>query len=259
MMEMDIKVAVCQFDITWENTTANLQYLTDCLKEMDHDTDVLILPEMFHCGFSMSPASNAQINGGAVLEWMQMIAKTYAVAIIGSVVVKEGDDFINRLYMVQQEQVDYYDKRHLFAMGKEHLHYRQGTNRLIVNLKGWKFCPLICYDLRFPVWSRNRQNEYDVLVYIANWPSSRSEVWNALLKARAIENQSYVIGVNRIGKDRTLSYVGDSQVIDSKGQVVHNQLNAPGLFYVNLNRDALDDFRSKFPVWRDGDEFELLV
>lgn len=256
---MDIKVAVCQFDIEWENTDANLQHLSGCIKSMDKDTDVLILPEMFHCGFSMSPAVNGQVNGGVVLEWMKTIADTYSMAVMGSVVVKEDNNFVNRLYVVQPGQVDYYDKRHLFTMGDEHLHFKKGTNRLIVDIKGWKFCPLICYDLRFPVWSRNRHNEYDVLVYVANWPASRSEVWNALLKARAIENQSYVIGVNRIGKDRILSYMGDSQVIDSKGLVIHNQLNQSGLFYVNLDKGELDDFRSKFPVWRDGDEFELLV
>ncbi len=256
---MDIKVAVCQFDIIWEDTRANLQYLTDCLMELEEDTDVLVLPEMFHCGFSMSPEQVAQIDGGKVLEWMQQMAGLYDIAVIGSVVVKTGDDFVNRLYVVQKEVVEYYDKRHLFTMGQEHLHYKKGERRLLVEIKGWRFCPLICYDLRFPVWSRNRDNEYDVLIYVANWPASRREVWNILLKARAIENQSYVIGVNRIGKDASLNYAGDSQVLDAKGQLVSSCQSDSGVFYVNLSKTELNEFRTKFPVWNDGDDFELLV
>ncbi|WP_439185330.1 amidohydrolase [Carboxylicivirga taeanensis] len=255
---MELKVGVFQYDIVWEDTEANLSYLTDNLRHIDKDTDVLILPEMFHCGFTMSPALNAQHEGGRVLKWMQQAAGEYNLAVMGSVVVESANQFYNRFYVVTKEDVKWYDKRHLFTMSDEHLHYQSGNERLIVDIKGWRFCPLICYDLRFPVWSRNKSKAYDVLVYVANWPATRNHVWDTLLKARAIENQSYVIGVNRIGTGQNLNYIGNSQVVNAKGQVVLNLSNKCGIFYVSLKRTELEAFREKFPVLDDADEFELL-
>lgn len=255
---MDLKVAGLQFDIAWERTQINLDYLSGKLKDLEAGVDVLILPEMFHCGFTMAPAKVAQVDGGEVLEWMKQTAAEYDMAIIGSVVVKTKDAFVNRLYVVNEGGVSWYDKRHLFTMGGEHLHYQQGYSRLTVDIKGWRFCPLICYDLRFPVWSRNMGSDYDVLVYVANWPASRQAVWEALLPARAIENQSYVIGVNRVGHDDGLDYSGGSQVVDARGKVVVNNLDEVGFFYINLSRKELSAFREKFPVLKDADNFELL-
>ncbi|MBS2213207.1 amidohydrolase [Carboxylicivirga mesophila] len=254
---MNIKIALLQFDIAWEDTGYNLKYLTKALMNLEEDTDVLILPEMFHCGFSMAPENNDQVDGGEVLEWMKNTANELGIAIMGSAIVQVQNKYFNRLYVVHDGTVNWYDKRHLFTMGEEHMHYQRGLERLIIEVKGWRICPLICYDLRFPVWSRNTGHYYDVLVYVANWPAARRDVWNTLLKARAIENQSYVIGVNRIGKDNQLEYAGDSQAINARGQVALNCGDQEGLFYVILNRVELDVFRTKFPVLGDADEFSL--
>lgn len=255
---MDLKVAVVQFDIKWEDTEGNIKYLTNCLKDLSSDTDLVVLPEMFHCGFSMSTQNTAQKERGQVLQWMQSVAQLHDVTIMGSVVVDKGNGVVNRLYVVDGEKVSWYDKRHLFTMGGEHLHYKKGQNRLIVNVKGWKICPLICYDLRFPVWSRNKgEDEYHLLIYVANWPESRIGVWDILLKARAIENQSYVIGVNRIGNDKSLTYNGHSQVIDAKGSIQLDMGDNNAIAYVVLKKIELMQFRAKFPVLNDGDLFEI--
>ncbi|WP_430815871.1 amidohydrolase [Carboxylicivirga sp. RSCT41] len=256
---MDLKVAVVQFDIIWEDTEANLSYLTNQFEKLDADTDLVVLPEMFHCGFSMSAQKNVQEDGGDVLQWMRQMSTRYSIALIGSVVVGTDGGVTNRLYVVEGDKVASYDKRHLFTMGGEHLYYQKGTERIIVEVKGWRLCPLICYDLRFPVWSRNQGEEYDALIYVANWPASRIDVWNTLLKARAIENQSYVIGVNRIGKDKSLEYNGSSQVIDARGNALMNTGDNNVIAYVLLDKVELARFRSVFPVLKDADRYELKV
>ncbi|WP_430812200.1 MULTISPECIES: amidohydrolase [unclassified Carboxylicivirga] len=253
----DLKIALLQYDILWEDTFGNLSRLDEYISQMEEDTDVLILPEMFHCGFSMSPAKNAQKEGGEVLQWMRNVAVTYGVTVLGSVVVETGGDFVNRLYVVDEHSLHYYDKRHLFTMGDEHLHYAAGSLRLVVTIKGWRFCLLICYDLRFPVWSRNLGEAYDVLVYVANWPASRKKVWNTLLPARALENQSYVVGLNRIGNDGQLSYAGQSRVINARGEVICDMADNNGFAYVVLNHSALRDFRKAFPVLNDADNYKI--
>jgi predicted amidohydrolase len=254
---MDLKVAIVQFDIVWEDTVANLSYLANIFSSIEKDTDLVVLPEMFHCGFSMTTERNAQKNGGEVLEWMKTMSNKHGLALMGSAAVELNEGMVNRLYVVDGDRCFSYDKRHLFTMGGEHLHYKQGVDRLIVELKGWRLCPLICYDLRFPVWSRNKGEEYDVLLYLANWPAIRIDVWDTLLKARAIENQSYVVGVNRIGKDKSLDYNGHSKVFDAKGKVMIDLEDNNVIAYVVLSKTDLQQFRVKFPVLNDADGFVL--
>lgn len=255
----NLKIALIQFDIQWEDTSANLNFLTREFEYMKQDVDLVVLPEMFHCGFSMTPTNCAQKNGGVVLPWMQKMSAEYNFALIGSVVVAEGDHFYNRLYYVNGDEVKWYNKRHLFTMGGEDEFYTRGDERIIIELKGWKLCPLICYDLRFPVWSRNTKEAYDVLMYVANWPAPRRDVWNCLLKARALENQCYVVGVNRIGTDVSNCYKGDTQLIDAKGCVMINLNEKADIAYVDLEKEALEEFRNKFPVLLDGDEYLVKV
>ncbi len=249
-----LKVALIQYDIEWEGTSANLKYLDRCLMNVEDDVDLAILPEMFHCGFSMNPTDQAHENGGEVLEWMIGCSIRYGFVIMGSVIVLENSQYYNRMFVVDGDDVQQYDKRHLFTMGGEHEVYAKGKDRLVVNVKGWRICPLICYDLRFPVWSRN-SDEYDLLIYVANWPAPRKNVWNILLKARAIENQCYVIGVNRIGTDTINEYAGESQVINERGEELTNLNGNEGVAYVSLNMEELQKFRKRFPVLDDRDKF----
>lgn len=256
---MNLKVAVVQFDIAWEDTSENISYLDKLLESIETDTDVVILPEMFHCGFSMSPKKNAQQEGGAVLEWMKSLSIKKEVVVVGSVIVESKNEHYNRLYVVDDNNIEWYNKRHLFSMGSEHLHYKEGDQRLIVNVRGWNICPMICYDLRFPVWSRNTNGDYDVLVYVANWPASRSSVWNTLLMARAIENQSYVVGVNRVGEDAQCEYLGESQVINARGEKELYMSNESAVMYAVLDKNKLISFRNTFPVLNDADDFSLKI
>jgi len=255
---MNLNIAIVQCDIVWEDTAVNLGLIGDALNDINADVDLIILPEMFHCGFTMKPQVNAQGERSEVLIWMQQWATRLDVTLMGSVVVKVDSGYVNRLYVVSSQKVEWYDKRHLFTMGGEHENYQPGSQRIIVDVKGWKICPLICYDLRFPVWSRNDCN-YDVLVYVANWPAARRDVWNTLLKARAIENQSYVVGVNRVGKDSSNRYAGDSQVIDAKGKHLIILNDKVQIAYVSLGMLELSAFRHKFPVLNDRDEFSVSV
>ncbi len=196
-MDLDkLKIVIVQQDIVWEDGEANLLHLNKLLNDIKEQVDLVILPEMFHCGFTMEPNKVVQNESSEVLVWMRGKARELGAHIMGSVVFEEGDGFYNRLYVYSPEgEFKFYNKRHLFGIGGEGEKYKQGNERLIVELKGFKICPLICYDLRFPVWSRNDVG-YDLLVYVANWPKSRKNVWSTLLKARAIENQCYVVGVN---------------------------------------------------------------
>ena len=304
----DLSVTLIQTDLYWENPTANLANLEEKIAQISTQTDLIILPEMFNSGFTMNAKAVAEPMNLTTFKWLRQQAKKANAVVMGSFIVKcstgipsrgvddTGKDsratledtgrdsratYHNRLIWMRPDgSFEKYDKRHLFRMGNEHLTFTGGTERLIVELKGWKICPLICYDLRFPVWSRqgkgeeerkdieegnvhnsqfithNSQLNYDLLIYIANWPSARSQVWDTLLQARAIENQSYCIGVNRVGNDGMgLNYSGNSAVIDFKGnqlfyqkelEVIHNQI---------LNYQKLIDFRTKFPAYLDADEF----
>ncbi len=254
-----MKIAYYQQDIVWENTGANLNKIEKVLASLKPDTDLFVLPEMFHAGFTMNPSKVAEPMDGDVVQFLKENADKYGITIIGSAVISENGKFYNRLLVVSTGgKVVTYDKRHLFSVGGEDRNYIPGNKRVVTKVKDVRVMLLICYDLRFPVWSRSK-NDYDLLIYIANWPASRAEVWKTLLKARAIENQCYVVGVNRVGKDDTITYTGDSMVLDAKGKIISEAGKKEGVFYAVTDMGALKDFRAKFPVWRDADDFELKV
>ena len=255
-----MKAAYYQQDIVWEDTEANLEKIRSAAEFLDPQTELFILPEMFHSGFTMRPDKVAEPMDGRVTAFMRETASTNDITLIGSAVIQEGGKYFNRLLMVSPDgKVEKYDKRHLFSVGGEDKNYRPGKEKLISVVKDIRVLPLICYDLRFPVWSRwQKQNQYDLLIYIANWPASRIEVWKTLLKARAIENQCYVIGVNRVGKDETIVYSGDSMAIDPKGRIISSAGGEEGVFYADIDIDDLKEFRKKFPVWKDADDFRII-
>lgn len=254
----EMRIAVVQNDIKKDDTSYNLAHISELINDVE-GVDVVLLPEMFHCGFSDVSVQNAQLDGGEVLEWMKIKAREKGVFLGGTVSVREGEDVYNRFYMVSSHgEVYHYDKRHLFTMGMESESYRAGDRRVVVNIGGVRVLLMVCYDLRFPVWSRNK-GDYDVVVYSANWPKPRREVWLTLLKARAIENQSYVIGVNRAGETDGLYYSGDSVVYGARGETVA-QANAKGeeeVLIVDINIEAMRSFREKFRVLADRDDFEI--
>ena len=259
-----IKIASIQSNIIWENPKANrLEY--DKLFQSLEPVDLIILPEMFTTGFSMKTENIAENNSGETLFWLQEHSKSLHTCILGSLPIKENNKFFNRLYVVKPNEIQYYDKRYLFSMAYEDRHYSKGEKELVFELKGWKIKTLICYDLRLQLWSKNKykNNEfnYDILVYVANWPAVRSNAWKSLLKARAIENMSYVVGVNRIGQDANeIKYNGNSRVYDFKGERMDDFMdNIPRVQINNLDKNELDSFRNKFPVLKDADDFNLLI
>lgn len=260
----DLKVSIVQTDILWEQKEQNLREYSQKLARLEPGTDLVILPEMFATGFTMNK-NCAEAPEGPVLEWMQEIARTRDCVITGSIMVNEGDALFNRLYWVSPDgSYRSYDKRHLFRFGREDEHFRQGNQKLLVTLKGWNISPLICYDLRFPVWARNTYSggtfEYDLLIYVANWPERRAHHWKSLLIARAIENLSYCIGVNRIGKDAFgLSHSGGSLICDPTGKITGTlEDNVPGIITTTLEAKTLSDWRTRFNVSLDWDRFQLL-
>lgn len=258
-MKEDLKVALVQQNIVWENPDQNKQRLTTMLSaEISADVDLIVLPEMFLSGFTMSPQKVAIGVDSHYLDWLSELAVSFQVFIMGSLVIEENGGYYNRMVIMgpNGERLQY-NKRHLFRIGGEQEHYKAGTQRMIFEVKGWRILPLICYDLRFPVWSRNR-NDYDLMVYVANWPASRKNVWEVLLQARAIENQSCLIGVNRVGKDHANNYSGNSVVLDAKGQTLLDfEENKEGIKQIVLNKADLLAFREKFPAWQDADDFTL--
>ncbi|OFX50920.1 MAG: amidohydrolase [Bacteroidetes bacterium GWB2_41_8] len=254
-----LNIAIFQLDLVWENRSANRIKIDEWLQQIDKNTEVVFLPEMFATGFSMNVSELAEPMNGETVNWMKKRCSEHQLALCGSLIIQENGNFYNRMLFVEPSgKTSFYDKRHLFTMGNEESHFQAGTERLIVDYKGWRICPLICYDLRFPVWARNR-NEYDLLVYSANWPQARTEVWNTLLKARAIENQCYVVGVNRVGADgQGIEYSGDSQVFCPKGKSLLQSLpNLEKSLSASLSYSELIDFRYRFPVLNDADNFIL--
>ncbi|EJF11524.1 amidohydrolase [Pontibacter sp. BAB1700] len=216
---MDLRVTIIQTSLHWQDAAANRSMFSEKLALVAPDTDLVVLPEMFTTGFSMDASGLAEETEGPTLEWMKEEAAKHEAVLTGSVIVREGEQYFNRLYWVRPDGTyEHYNKRHLFRMAKEHHTYTPGQEKLLVELRGWKICPLVCYDLRFPVWSRNVGSEYDLLLYVANWPKPRANAWSILLQARAIENLSYVVGVNRVGTDGNgHPYSGDSAIIHPKG------------------------------------------
>lgn len=255
-------VSIIQTNLHWENSAKNIAHFDTKLNAITEPTDIIVLPEMFTTGFTMNPNLLAEEHGGNGLQWMIKKAKEKNCVLVGSISVKENKQFYNRLYWVKPDgSFEFYDKRHLFKMGNEHEHYTAGNKKIIIEYKGWKICPLICYDLRFPVWSRNtKDNPYDVLIYVANWPEVRAYPWKHLLIARAIENQTYVVGVNRIGEDGNgIVHSGDSYVVNPRGELINSmQSHQDKTETISLSYSYLHDFRKAFPVLLDGDEFDII-
>ncbi|MBD1398105.1 amidohydrolase [Pontibacter sp. JH31] len=257
---MDLRVTIIQTALHWQDASANRQMFSEKLAANKPATDLIVLPEMFTTGFSMDAPGLAEEAEGPTLQWMKEEAARYSAVLTGSVIVKDGDNYFNRLYWVRPDGThEHYNKRHLFRMAKEHHTYTAGKEKLLVELKGWSICPLVCYDLRFPVWSRNTQSQYDLLLYVANWPKPRANAWSTLLQARAIENLSYVVGVNRVGTDGNgHPYSGDSAIIHPKGYHLLETHEVEGVHTVTLSRQELTDFREAFPAHLDADDFTLI-
>lgn len=253
---MEFKVACCQFDMAWESVADNLRRAEVFVALTE--ADLVVLPEMFATGFGADPERAAQTAEGSVVEWMRKMSQRYGHVLAGSVIVRTERGFANRLLFVRPDgSVEWYDKRHLFSLGGEDERFVAGDSRRVVEWRGMRFLLTVCYDLRFPVWCRNR-GDYDAILCVASWPAARRGVWRTLLRARAIENQAYVIGVNRTGSDPQCRYAGDSAIIDFRGDTLCEADDAEGIFAASLDRRALDRFRAKFPVWRDADDFRLL-
>jgi len=263
-----MKVTLIQTALHWEDRQKNLEHFDVLVNSIKGPTDLIVLPEMFSTGFTMNPAAFAEPVNGYALNIMKKWAEKKKAVVCGSVAVSENGKYYNRLHWVEPNgNVSDYDKRHLFRMAKEDNHYSMGSKKIIKKINEWHICPLVCYDLRFPVWSRNTFTKtnglptaaYDVLIYVANWPEARSYPWKQLLIARAIENQCYVIGVNRIGKDGNgIAHSGDSVVINPRGEIISTtKPNEQSVETVALDRTYLEDFRITFPVGLDSDDFNL--
>ena len=259
-----LSITTIQSNLIWEEKPANLRLLEQKINSIAEKTEIIVLPEMFNTGFSMKPELHAETMDGESVEWMKRISRENGIILTGSLMIEEAGKYFNRLvWMLPNGQYGYYDKRHLFAFGEEDKHYKPGNKRLIASVKGWKINLLVCYDLRFPVWARQQPNEsgaeYDVLIYVANWPERRSHAWKTLLCARAIENQCYVVGVNRVGSDaNNIYYSGNSLVIDPLGQVLYHMADEEDVNTVILQKDLLEEVRTKFPFWKDADPFNIL-
>jgi omega-amidase len=253
-----MKIALLQVPLVWENPIANRKYFEEKINAISENVDLIVLPEMFTSGFTMNPKMVAELMQGETVFWLKVLAKAKNFAIIGSLVIQENGKFYNRLVFVfQSGEVKTYNKKHLFTLAGEDKMYTSGTEKIIIEYKGFKICPLICYDLRFPVFARNTE-DYDVLIYVANWPKPRINAWDALLKARAIENMCYTIGVNRIGEDHNKhDYSGHSQAIDFLGNYVIEPQETEGVFITNLDKKALLESRQKFGFLNDRDEFKM--
>lgn len=264
-----LPIAFLQTGLFWEDPSRNLAQLEEKLQALPSHTHLTILPEMFSTGFSMNPNAYAETMEGETVQWMKKISAQKKTILVGSVMIKEGENYFNRLlWVLPNGQIGQYDKRHLFGYAGEDKQYTPGNKRLIASVNGWRVNLQICYDLRFPVWSRQRsgydeegnfQPEYDILIYVANWPARRAEAWKTLLRARAIENQCYVIGVNRIGLDGNgIDHQGDSQLVGPSGEVIYTSENREELYTAALDPLLLQDTRQRFPFLRDADGFMIL-
>ena len=288
-----LTITTIQSNLHWENKKANLQMFEEKIGQLQQRTEVVILPEMFSTGFSMQAKTLAEKMDGETIGWMKKLSAEKKIILTGSLIIEDEGNYYNRLvWMLPNGQYGYYDKRHLFAYGDEDQHYTPGSKRLIASVKGWKINLLVCYDLRFPVWARQKPAEssladlvaseleardlplpasqepeliepakvltpeYDVLVYVANWPERRSHAWKTLLQARAIENQCYVVGVNRVGSDGMgHHYSGDSMIVDAMGSVLYTKVHEEDIFTITLQKESLDETRNKLPFLKDADRF----
>lgn len=262
-----LTITTIQTNLHWEDKEANLLMLEKKINALGVDTEIVVLPEMFSTGFSMNPERLAETMDGETIAWMKRLSAENKVIITGSVIIEEDNKYYNRLiWMMPHGEYGYYDKRHRFAFAGEDKHYAAGEKRLIASVKGWKINLQVCYDLRFPVWARQSKKEslpgsswapeYDVLLYVANWPERRGHAWKTLLCARAIENQCYVVGVNRVGVDgNDVSHSGNSLIIDPLGEVLYHMADDEDIHTITLKKERLDEIRMKFPFLKDGDEF----
>lgn len=255
-----MKIVLVQFKIEWENPEANRLKVESLLEGVDRQVDLIVLPEMFNTGFTMNSAEMAEEMDGISVEWMKNLSYRYDAGVVASLIIKDKDQFFNRLIFVKPGgDISWYDKVHLFGIGGESSGFSKGNSQLIERFRDVNISFQICYDLRFPVWSRNVDNGYDLLINIANWPESRKRVWKTLLAARAIENQCYVVGVNRVGLDGNgIFYSGDSRIIDPRGEVIDSLKHfKEDISVVEISMNDLSEFRDKFPVWKDADKFSL--
>jgi omega-amidase len=260
MTEEVLRILIIQSAISWKDTAGNLQRYSSLMQRSEQPVDLILLPEMFTTGFISTPDDVTESMQEKALSWLKQTAVRLNCGVAGSMIVSEDNTYYNQLICAHPtSETDYYNKRHLFRVAGEEDQYSRGLQRTVSRIKGWRICWQICYDLRFPVWCRN-QGDYDILVFVANWPASRGDVWNTLLRARAIENQCYVLGVNCIGEDGNhISYHGDSSVIDPKGNRINDPDNGEEkLIYAELSHSSLVDFRNKFPVLRDADKFMIV-
>ena len=259
----DLRITLVQHNPAWHQVEQNLSQFSALLAGITEETDIIVLPEMFTTGFTMESAKMAERMQGRTHTWMLEAAVKQQAVICGSLIIEEEGSYYNRFLWVEPNgNTRHYDKRHLFRMADEHLFYAQGTELITIIYKGWKLRPLVCYDLRFPVWARNSVDgndfEYDILLFVANWPQARISVWSTLLKARAIENYSYCLGTNRIGEDENgVAYNGQSTALDYKGLELGNLGNTESTQTVILNYAKLTEFRRKFPAFLDADQFSL--
>lgn len=264
-MNQPLTITILQTNLLWEDQPANLQRLEQKINGIKEKTEIVVLPEMFNTGFSMRPEILAETMDGETVQWMKRIARAKRIILTGSLIIKEAGKYYNRLiWMLPDGRYGFYDKRHRFAFAGEDLHFTAGNKRLIASVKGWKINLLVCYDLRFPVWARQQaqeeEPEFDLLVYVANWPAKRNTAWKTLLQARAIENQSYVVGVNRVGKDgNEIDYAGDSMIIDPLGEILYQKKDEEDVFTITLEKDHLQTVREKFPFWKDADSFRVIT
>ncbi|MHA4843009.1 nitrilase family protein [Flavitalea antarctica] len=269
-----LSITTIQTHLAWENKEANLEMFGKKIRSLNGKKEVVILPEMFSTGFSMNPALLAEPMDGSTVSWMRKISAEQKIVLTGSIIISENGNYFNRLiWMLPNGNLGYYDKRHLFAYAGEDKFYTAGNKRLIASVKGWKVNLQICYDLRFPVWARqsdssfeqvplppdqrkNKGVEYDLLVYVANWPEKRVTAWKTLLQARAIENQCYVVGVNRVGNDgNNVYHSGDSMVIDPMGEILYTKSHEEDISTVLLDKNKLEEVRTKLPFLNDADDF----
>ena len=256
----DLTVTFVQTALHWHDAAANRAAFAQQLAQLTAPTDLIVLPEMFTTGFSMDAAGQAETMQGPTVAWLREQAAAYNAVVTGSVIIHENDAYFNRLLWARPDgTLTYYDKRHLFTLAGEQHTYTPGQARLVEEWRGWRICPLVCYDLRFPVWSRNRPAApFDLLLYVANWPAVRRDAWTTLLRARAIENVACALGVNRVGRDGLgHEYAGDSALLDARGQYAVEAGATTGVFTHTLRRAELDEFRARFTALNDGDAFEL--
>ncbi len=255
-----LAISIVQADLHWHDADKNRAQFSKVIRALKDHADLIVLPEMFTTGFTMEAAPYAELMDGASVAWMKELAAEKNASVCGSLIIAENDNFYNRFVCVDPSgKEEFYDKRHLFRLADEQQHFAAGGKIITIEINGWRICPMVCYDLRFPAWSRNRNN-YDLLIYVANWPSKRHYAWETLLRARAIENLSYVVGVNRTGVDgNNIPYRGGSAIIDYLGEELANVKDKIGIVTRNLDIDSLQKFRDRFAFDKDADNFSLVV